>query len=271
MSSSAAKASENLLVQRARSFAIRKHRDQRRKYSGEPYAVHLDAVVDILRSQGVESAEILAAAYLHDTVEDTDATIGEIVEGFGETVGELVYWLTDSEKGTRSMRKLMSAWRLGRAPWEAKLIKLADFIDNTADICRKDRHFAPVYLREKRTILEMMEKAEAEALTRLPLYRRAAQIRTLGDYDRELKANVAVMPAEVLMTTAKPEKAPGTNHHQEPEDWVTGDETMTGAQASYLRTLCQEAGEEFHEGLTKAEASKRIEELQAKTGRGRDH
>ena len=52
---------------------------------------------------------------------------------------------------------------------------------------------------------------------------------------------------------------------------MTGDEAMTGAQASYLKTLCEEAGEEFQEGLTKAEASKRIEELQAKTGRGRDH
>ena len=52
-------------------------------------------------------------------------------------------------------------------------------------------------------------------------------------------------------------------------DWVTGDEPMTGPQASYLQTLCQEAGEEFDESLTKAAASERIEELQAKTGRGR--
>jgi hypothetical protein len=49
---------------------------------------------------------------------------------------------------------------------------------------------------------------------------------------------------------------------------VTGDERMTGAQASYLQTLCQEAGEEFDETLSKADASKRIDELQAKTGRG---
>ncbi len=55
---------------------------------------------------------------------------------------------------------------------------------------------------------------------------------------------------------------------KDPEDWVTGDEPMTGPQASYLRTLCQEAGEEFDEGLTKAEASKRIDELQQRTGRG---
>ena len=58
---------------------------------------------------------------------------------------------------------------------------------------------------------------------------------------------------------------------RDPDEWVTGDESMTGPQASYLKTLCEEAGEQFHEGLTKAEASRRIEELQAKTGRGRDH
>ena len=58
------------------------------------------------------------------------------------------------------------------------------------------------------------------------------------------------------------------NTQKDPEDWVTGDERMTGAQASYLQTLCQEAGEEFDETLTKADASKRIDELQARTGRG---
>ena len=58
---------------------------------------------------------------------------------------------------------------------------------------------------------------------------------------------------------------------KDPEEWVTGDESMTDAQASYLKTLAQEAGEEFDETLTKAEASKRIDELQARTGRGRDH
>jgi hypothetical protein len=55
---------------------------------------------------------------------------------------------------------------------------------------------------------------------------------------------------------------------KDPEDWVTGDEPMTGAQASYLQTLCREAGEEFDDTLTKAQASERIEELQARTGRG---
>ena len=63
--------------------------------------------------------------------------------------------------------------------------------------------------------------------------------------------------------------APNTSNTQkDPDDWVTGDEPMTGAQASYLRTLSQEAGEPFEEGLSKGDASKRIDELQQRTGRG---
>ena len=60
-----------------------------------------------------------------------------------------------------------------------------------------------------------------------------------------------------------------TNTEKDPDDWVTGEEEMTGAQASYLETLSQEAGEEFDPKLSKADASKRIDELQEKTGRGK--
>jgi hypothetical protein len=59
-----------------------------------------------------------------------------------------------------------------------------------------------------------------------------------------------------------------SNMEKDPDQWVTGDEPMTGAQRSYLKTLSEEAKEAFDDKLTKAEASKRIDELQAKTGRG---
>ena len=59
-----------------------------------------------------------------------------------------------------------------------------------------------------------------------------------------------------------------TNTEKDPNEWVTGDEPRTGAQASYLKTLSDEAGEAFDEKMTKADASKRIDELQDKTGRG---
>ena len=57
---------------------------------------------------------------------------------------------------------------------------------------------------------------------------------------------------------------------KDPEEWVTGDEAMTGAQKSYLKTLSREAGEPVDENLSKADASKRIDELQEQTGRGAD-
>ncbi|HEX8644578.1 MAG TPA: DUF3072 domain-containing protein [Allosphingosinicella sp.] len=74
-----------------------------------------------------------------------------------------------------------------------------------------------------------------------------------------------------MSETDNPKAEPQGNAAKDPADWVTGDETMTGAQASYLKTLSEEAGEAFDEKLTKAEASKKIDSLQNKTGRGVDH
>lgn len=81
------------------------------------------------------------------------------------------------------------------------------------------------------------------------------------------------------MSLENPKKAqPGvdfeeghSNLQKNPDDWVTGGETMTDAQASYLKTLCEEAGEDFDSTLSKAEASKRIDALREQTGRGIDH
>ncbi len=66
----------------------------------------------------------------------------------------------------------------------------------------------------------------------------------------------------------KQEQDPGSNTLKDPDTWVTGGESATGAQRSYLQTLAEEAHEEVPEDLTKAEASKKIDELQDKTGRG---
>jgi hypothetical protein len=74
-----------------------------------------------------------------------------------------------------------------------------------------------------------------------------------------------------MSATENPKSEPQGNAAKDPEDWVTGDEAMTGAQASYLKTLSEEAGEEFDSDLTKAEASKKIDALQQQTGRGVDH
>ncbi len=74
---------------------------------------------------------------------------------------------------------------------------------------------------------------------------------------------------ETSMTTDNPKTHPTSNAEKDPADWTTGDEPMTGAQKSYLKTLSEEAHAEFDDDLTKAEASIKIDELQEETGRGR--
>jgi len=167
------------IVARARAFAAECHADQKRKYSSEPYTVHLDNVVELLRQHGEEEPATLAAAYLHDTVEDTDTTVQDLIRELGEPIAELVYWLSDMEKGNRGSRVLMSAWRLARAPMPAKLIKCADIIDNTTNIVQHDFHYAPKFLREKRVVLEHMANAEGERLTSLPLVQEAQRSATM--------------------------------------------------------------------------------------------
>jgi Protein of unknown function (DUF3072) len=73
---------------------------------------------------------------------------------------------------------------------------------------------------------------------------------------------------DVEVTMAEQELR-GSNINKDPDEWKTGDEPMTGAQASYLKTLSDQADEPFDENLSKAEASRRIDELQSRTGRGR--
>jgi hypothetical protein len=70
--------------------------------------------------------------------------------------------------------------------------------------------------------------------------------------------------------TDNPKDHPSGNAVKDPDDWTTGGEPMTGAQASYLKTLSEEAGAEFDDSLNKADASKKIDELQEQTGRGAD-
>ena len=74
--------------------------------------------------------------------------------------------------------------------------------------------------------------------------------------------------ADADLQNPKQTDTPPGNAQKDPDDWTTGDEAMTGAQASYLKTLSEEAGEEYNPDLNKADASKKIDELQDKTGRG---
>lgn len=123
-------ARENL-VGRARAFALEAHKETR--YGALPYEFHLKAVVAALPAGSSE--EVIAAAWLHDTVEDTPATLHEIRTLFGGKVARLVDSVTDEPGETREARKALTYRKLAVAPVEARTLKLADRVANmTASI-----------------------------------------------------------------------------------------------------------------------------------------
>lgn len=143
---------------RAKNFAERVHRDQVRKYSGEPYAVHLREVAGLCAEVGCRD-EVIAAAWLHDAKEDQGITDAELRHLFGDEVARLVDEVTDQsrpEDGNRQTRKTIDREHNGRASPEGKTIKLADLISNTKSIATRDPHFAVTYLREKRLLMPLL-------------------------------------------------------------------------------------------------------------------
>ena len=164
---------EDELVARARAFAERAHGaiDHRRKYSGRPYTEHLARVAARV-AQATDDPAAIAAAWLHDVVEDTPATHGDIEHTFGPRVADLVRALTDvdAEYGNRAARKAADRARLAQAPALAQTVKLADLIDNAGDIAANDPKFARVYLSEMGALLPLLTDgdpvllAEAHAL-----------------------------------------------------------------------------------------------------------
>ena len=150
----------NDLVLLARTFASRAHKEQVRKYTGEPYIEHPIAVAEIVRKHN-GSKEMIAAALLHDVVEDTDVTLDEVRQEFGNAVANLVDDLTDISKpedGNRATRKAMDRDHTAQARAAAMVIKAADLINNTESITEHDPKFAKVYLKEKRALLDVMFK-----------------------------------------------------------------------------------------------------------------
>jgi (p)ppGpp synthase/HD superfamily hydrolase len=152
------------LVERARMFATAAHAavGQLRKYTFEPYIVHPAEVAGIVAEAG-GTPEMIAAAWLHDTVEDTGVTSELIRAEFGDEVAMLVGWLTDVSRpdhGNRAARKAVDRAHTAAAPAEAQTIKLADLICNTKSIVAHDPKFAVTYLAEKRELLEVMTKGD---------------------------------------------------------------------------------------------------------------
>lgn len=159
------------LVARAEAFARAAHSsiDQRRKYSGEPYINHPEAVAKIVASV-TDDEPSLAAAWLHDVVEDTPITIGEIAAEFGDDIAGLVENLTNvarPEDGNRKQRKAINRAHSAMADPRAKTVKLADVIHNLGDLAVQDPKFARVYAEEKRLQITVLKEGDSSLMKRV--------------------------------------------------------------------------------------------------------
>src|SRR5215831_17757747 len=139
----------------AKQFATLAHEKQFRKYTGEPYIVHPERVVQLL-GLVPHTDEMLAAAWLHDVVEDCGVSISYIRDLFGHRVASLVAQVTDVSKpsdGNRKVRKQIDLEHLAKADEEGQTIKLADIADNDLSILRYDPDFSVVWRKEKAALL----------------------------------------------------------------------------------------------------------------------
>jgi (p)ppGpp synthase/HD superfamily hydrolase len=158
------------VIEKARIFATAAHAAvaQLRKYTNEPYIVHPTEVVGIVKTVPHTPA-MLAAAYLHDVVEDTGVTLETVRAEFGDEVADLVGWLTDVSRpdhGNRAARKAVDRAHTASAPASAQTVKVADIISNTRSIMEHDEKFAVTYLAEKRLLLDVMTRADSTLLAR---------------------------------------------------------------------------------------------------------
>jgi GTP diphosphokinase / guanosine-3',5'-bis(diphosphate) 3'-diphosphatase len=124
------------ILLRAAAFAAHKHRDQRRKgVAATPYINHPIAVANVLANEaGITDPVVLAAALLHDTIEDTETSPAELVAAFGPAIGAVVAEVTDDKRLLKAERKRLQIEHAAHISYEAKLVKMADKICNVRDL-----------------------------------------------------------------------------------------------------------------------------------------
>jgi len=143
----------------AMMFARQVHKDQKRKYTNNPYSDHLAEVAGIV-STVLSSEKAIAVAWLHDCMEDQGVSFDDLFRMFGIDVARGVLGLSDMEEGNRAQRKAASRERLAKSDKWIQTIKCADLISNTSSIVQHDPKFAKVYLEEKVLLLDVLTKAD---------------------------------------------------------------------------------------------------------------
>lgn len=159
------------IVRKAQVYAMAAHAavGQRRKYTNEPYIVHPAEVAKLVADVPGSTPDMVAAAWLHDVIEDTGCTFYDVHMGFGIDIADLVAWVTDKSKpedGNRARRKQIDHDFIAQAPAEAHTIKACDIISNVRSIAEHDLNFAKVYLPEKRNQLSVLTRAHPDILAK---------------------------------------------------------------------------------------------------------
>ena len=151
-----------MTVSKSANFARAAHEGQFRRYghADHPYIWHPMRVAGVVSMHEKATDVMIEAAWLHDTTEDCGVKLATIEAEFGEEVSQLVYWLTNPSKGStapRKERKAMDRAHLEKAPWEAKLIKLVDRLDNLKDVYEDPSvpyDFVKLYRKESVALLK---------------------------------------------------------------------------------------------------------------------
>lgn len=158
---------DNVSVAKAFKFAIKHHAEQKRKYTGEPYVVHLLAV-SVTVYEHTRDPIATVAAILHDVVEDTPVTFEDVQREFGDEVAALVKEVSNVSKpedGNRIARKKIDQDHFGSATARGQTIKLADLIDNSGSLIKHDPlGFGPTWMGEKRDLLKVLLKGDSALL-----------------------------------------------------------------------------------------------------------
>jgi len=153
------------MILKAAAFARQAHDGQRRKYNARAYIQHPARVAGRVAVHPDATEVMVAAAFLHDVVEDTPHTLDEVVAEFGPEVGRLVADLTNPSKGVkapRHERKQIDRTHLATVSREARIIKLLDRIDNLQELAYAPIGFRRTYCEESRLLADVIGEADPE-------------------------------------------------------------------------------------------------------------
>ena len=172
------------LLLKALSFAAHKHRDQRRKDAeASPYINHPIALAQVLAAEGgVSDIQVLAAALLHDTIEDTDTNGEELEREFGGRIAAIVAEVTDDTALPKADRKRLQIEHASSLSEGAKLVKLADKICNLRDVAERppskwDLQRRQEYFEWAKQVIDGLRGAPGESIRRLEAAFKAAYLR----------------------------------------------------------------------------------------------